>query len=131
MISLWDGNVSTLQSTAISNWQEIATLNHRLANTTNPFIEITESDFDLTVFATLNRKFRNTFIKNAQTAIKFLENGCEQCRSQPLNRDNKFIYQTPIIPKQLVFDKNNINVFWEAISNDYLFLLNTANANNF
>lgn len=130
MINLWDGSVFTLQKNNISNWQSLANLNQRLVTTNNPFIEIDRINFNLAIFDKLNREFRNTFIKNAQIAIDFLENGCDQCNSMLLNHSNSFVYQVPIIPKQLPFDKNIINNFWEAISDDYLFLLNTANANN-
>ena len=130
MINLWDGQLSTLQNTNLINWQTLANLNHRLATTNNPFLSIAPVTFDLSTYDKLNRNFRNTFINNALIASHFLESASDQCHSMLLKHDNSFIFQVPIVPRQLPFDTNMLNSFWRVISEDYLFLFNTANANN-
>lgn len=129
MINLWDGQPATLQNTTIHNWQIIQNINNTLANTKNRFAQTNAIQFDLTTYDLLNRDFRNLFLKNAKLAIKFLKTACNSLDTLFFKHDKNFKYQQPIIPQTLVFDENSINNFWETVSNDCLFLINTINAN--
>ena len=129
-IQLWNGQPATLQATTVNNWRVLQNISNTFDKTNNHHLAMQGVSFDLTQYDTLNREWRNTFLKNARLAQQFLNDACENCNSRFVKHDKTLTYQVPQVPVQLYFDVNSYNSFWQTIKAATAFLNNVINANH-
>ena len=114
----WDGQVGTLNTTNQTNFSYIQKLIDKLngiANS-NPIFNTHNINFDLQIFTLMNRNMRVQFLNNAKQLNQVLPDIIDEYMFAIGNVD--YEYQEPIIPDNLVFDKNEWNQYWQAVAND-------------
>lgn len=114
----WDGQVGTLNTTNQTNFSCIQKLIDKLngiANS-NPIFNTHNINFDLQIFTLMNRNMRVQFLNNAKQLNQVLPDIVDEYMFAIGNVD--YEYQEPIIPDNLVFDKNEWNQYWQAVAND-------------